>query len=743
MTSHAYGQLLELPTRRAAPLDVVLGKLRVPAPRSGAVRRTALVNRLRGARRVPVVSVVAPAGYGKTTTLAQWVERDDRACAWISLDRRDDDASRLLLHLAAALDRIAPLGEPLLDALRAPRVSIWNRLVPRVTEALDSLPEPSIVVLDNIEHIRSHEALEVIAALAHQLPEESTLALSGRTEPGIRLGRLRADGMLLEVGMDVLSLNRREAERLLDAGRIRFSDDDLTYLMRRTEGWPAALYLATLAKREQPEAEAATFSGADRNVADYLEAEYLGKLPGERLAFLTRTSIVETMCGSLCDALLDRTGSAYELEALERDNLFLVPLDRDRDWFRYRHLFRDQLLHRLEQHDAAELPTLHRRAAAWYEAHGDLAAAVPHLVRAGEHGRAADLVESLVLPACDEGRAHDAEALIALFDEDLEHHPRVAMLGAWVHILLGHEAEAVRFGAVAQPENETPIASIVRATLCQQGPEQMLADSRRALRELPATSPAHPMARALEGVALALLGDLATADSCLRQAADEAAAASATTALATATAQRALVAASLDDQAAAGTLAADALAATPHDGARLGGGALERALWARELLRRGSWREAASGLAEADASLASGPPAAPWLAVQTSLEIARARVALRDRAGATDALADAQAVLDRNPRAGALEEQVRQLRGSAALGKLTNSNGLTKAELRLIPLLATHLSFREIGNRLFVSRNTVKTQAISVYRKLGVSSRSEAIERATEIGLLAGVSQTQ
>jgi len=745
MTSHAFAQLLELPARRAAPLDVGLGKLRVPSPRPGSIRRTALVNRLRAARRVPVVSIVAPAGYGKTTTLAQWLERDDRAAAWISLDRRDDDPVRLLLHLAGALDRITPLPNELIDALRAPRVSIWKRVVPRLAETLDSLPQPSIVVLDNFEHVRSHEALEVIAALTHQLPDESTLVLSGRTEPGVRLGTLRADGLLLEIGMDGLALNRREAESLFDAGGVHNTDEELALLLTRTEGWPAALHLAALARKDQPDEPAGAFSGADRNVDDYLQAEYLGRLSADRLSFLMRTSIVESMCGSLCDALLGRTGSAYELEALEREDLFLVPLDRSRTWFRYRHLFRDQLRHRLEQHEAGELRTLHRRAAAWYEAHGDLTAAVPHLVGAGQHDRAADLVERLVLPACDEGRAQEVEPLIALFHEDqLDRHPAVAAVGAWVHLLLGDAPRALQLAALAESSGEVqPLAAIVRSALCLEGPERMLADARRAADGLPALSRLLAIARTLEGVAQVLLGDLEAADACLRRAAEEATAAASTTALAAATAQRALIAAATGDEQGAASLAAESLALTPHDTARIGRGVLGRALWARELLRQGSWQEAISELAAADALLATSSPAVPWLAVQTSLAIARSRLALRDRSAAESALAAADAVLLRHPQLGTLPDEVAELRRRASSEALGNPAALTKAELRLLPLLATHLSFREIGNRLFVSRNTVKTQAISVYRKLGVSSRSEAIERATEIGLLAGVSQTQ
>jgi LuxR family transcriptional regulator, maltose regulon positive regulatory protein len=735
MPTQANGQLLDFPGHRACDLDVVHGKLRAPAPRPGSVRRTALVNRLRAARRMPLVSIVAPAGYGKTTTLAQWAARDERPCAWISVDRHDDDPLRLIAHLTAALDRMAPIDDSLLDALRFPGRSIWTTVVPRLTEALTSLPEPVIVVLDHVDRAASEETLEVVALLAHQLPTESTLALAARVEPAIPLATLRADGLLLEVGPELLRLNRREAAALLAGQGVLLTDPELDELVERTEGWAAGVYLASLARRS---GAGGSFSGADRTVVDYLRDEYLQGLRPERLAFLRRTSILESMSAPSCDELLGRTDSASELEAIERAKLFLVPLDREHRHFRYHHLFGDLLRHDLELHHPEEARALHTRAARWYEAHGDRAAAVPHLFAAGEIDHAADVVASLVLEACDGGHRSDAERWIGMFgDAELERRPELAALGAWVHMLAGSGTEPTRLLALADRSGPHPLADLVRSALGRAGPVRMLADARAAAETVPEGSRAAALARFLEGAAQALLENLDAADATLRQAAEDAVVSEAAGALAGATAQRALIAARRGDTDAADALAAAAAAVDLPEDARIGGGALELALAARALLRRGDWQEASDKLAAAEERCRKAA-APPWLAVQASLEIAHARLALRDRDGATRALAVAHGILPRLCEPGPLAACVHELGELGPVEPESHPAGLTPAELRLLPVLATHLSFREIGLRFHVSRNTIKTQAISVYRKLGVSSRSEAIERAAELGLLAG-----
>jgi LuxR family transcriptional regulator, maltose regulon positive regulatory protein len=715
-------------TAATATLDVVPGKLRVPAPRPGCVTRTALVNRLRAARSFPVISVVAPAGYGKTTLLAQWIERDKRPCAWVSVDDRDNDPLVLLRGLAAALDELAPLEARLVEALRRPGRSVWTKLVPRLAEAIASFPTPPIVVLDDVGRLESRSSLDLVSTMAELLHADSTLVLSSREEPDLPIATLRADGRLFEIGTELLALNYREADCLVRATGLDLPDERIGQLLEQTEGWAAALYLAALALHESQE-----FAGDDRSLVDYVRAEYLTAVSPERLDFLQRTSILEEMTGPLVDAVLDRTGSAADLEEIERANMLVVPLDRRRERFRYHRLFRDLLRHDLALRDPASVASLHARAAGWLEVHGEPANAAPHWLAAGEVDRAAELVSALVLPACERGKVDQAEQWLGLFDDaQLEGHPHLAALSAWVNLLEGREAEALRCLAIADG-GKSAEAAVLRAALCRSGPEEMSADAARANTKLPKKSAWRPIALYLAGTAELLRGNSDTADSTLVKAIDTAREQDASATIAAALAQRAVIAAERDEHDRAHELAQEALEAGPPTG-RVGRGALEVVLCARALLRCGHWDEAARELRAAEEQRAAW--VVPWLAVQTDVEIAWARITLRDLEAARRVIDRAREILQRRPL-GTLDRDVADVAVAAQQDERRGRPArLTGAELRLLPLLATHLSFREIGTMFFISRNTVKTQAISVYRKLGVSSRSGAIERAAELGLL-------
>jgi LuxR family transcriptional regulator, maltose regulon positive regulatory protein len=692
--------------------DVVEAKLRVPAPRPGGVSRTGLVNRLRVPGPHDVTTVVAPAGYGKTTVLAQWAERDDRPFAWVTLDERDADPAVLLRHVAAALHRV----EPRTSLPRTPTA-------PRVAASLSALDDPVVLALDDVSRLGSAATLETVLGLADHLSPGSLLVLAGRALPAPRLATLRAAGRLVEVGPARLALTRREAELLLRAAGVELTRDELGGLLATTEGWPAGVALAALALRER---DARAVGADDRFLADYLRAECLDGLPDDRLAFLRRTSLLDRLSGPLCDAVLGVADSARTLEALEADGLFVVPLDRSRTWFRYHRVFRELLRRELERHEP-DRAALHARAAGWLEANGDPDGAIEHAAAAGDLARVARLVGGIVPPAFDGDRAATVERWLALFDGDaLARHPAIAPLGAWVHAVRGRAAEAERWLEAA---GDGPLAALVRAALCRDGVAQMLEDAEVAVEELSAESPWLPTALLLEGSARALAGDRPRAETVLGLAADAAGALGAEATRLAAVGERALVAAGGDDRA-----LLDALA--PGDGGR---GPLERAVLARALLRRGRADDARAELASARRLTPQLTHALPWLAVQARLELVRAYITLRDAVPAAALLAEAEQILRRRPDLGVLPAQARDLAGEVErLRELRagRRSALTGAELRLLPLLATHLSFREIGDRLSVSRNTIKTQAVSVYRKLGVSSRSEAIREAARLGLL-------
>jgi LuxR family transcriptional regulator, maltose regulon positive regulatory protein len=727
--------LLEVGPPTAAPFDYVEAKLGIPAPRPGDVSRTGLVNRLRVTSSRPVAALVAPAGYGKTTLLAQWAHRDRRRFAWVSVDERDNDPLTLLRHLAVALDRIEPLGAAVMEALAEPEEPAWTAAVPRLASAVAALSCRSVIVLDDAHILRRGDSSKAIVAVAEHVPAGSMLVLAGRTEPQMPIAALRAEGRLLEIGAAELALTPHDAHLLLRAAGADVTEDEAGRLAERTEGWPAGLALAALSLRDL-NGDRYELTGDDRYVSEYFRSEYLSRLSRPRLTFLRRTSVLEKMSGPLCDAVLEATDTASELESLASQ--LLVTLDSQGSWYRYHRLFRELLRSELDKHEPNLAPELHRRAADWFEVHGEPESELEHAGAAGDTARVARIIVSIALPAYSRGRAAAVEGWLEQFDDDalLAGYPAVAAQGAWIHALRGRAPEADRWLAAAEGSDADGPAAVTRAAMCKAGVRRMLADAEAALAALPENSHWRPLALLLAGIALLLSEENDRAVRFLRDAAGEAERLGLTETLVVALAERSLLAEAEGDQAEGRHLA---LLTRDHleklDGYPTTSIAL--AVSARALLQKGRYDEARSYLAKACA-LTPLLTAAPWLAVQARLELARVHLTLRDDGAARGLLSEAGAILRTQPDLGTLAAQATDLRRE--LRKIpehgNGKSGLTRAELRLLPLLATHLSFREIGERLFVSRNTIKTQAISTYRKLGVSSRSDAIDRAAELGLV-------
>jgi len=740
---------VEVERRSGIPFDVIESKIRVPTLRPGVVSRTALINRLRAAA-VPVGAVVAPAGYGKTTLLAQWAGRDARPFAWVTLDQRDNDPVVLLRHTAAALHRIQPLAPSVLGALASSRRSIWQAAVPRLGSAVAKLGAPFVLVLDEAHALEPGDSTDAVAALADHLGPGSMMVLAGRAAPRLPIASLRASGRLLELGPDLLALTPREARLVIRGADVDLSTAAEAALVDRSEGWAAAVYLGALSIGESGQ-EDAEFRGDDRYLADYIRAECLARLRPKQLAFLRRSSVLPRMSAPLCDEILARSGSALELDSLDQANLFLVPLDRRRGWFRYRRLFHDLLARELAEREPELVPTLNRRAADWFEANGDPESALEHAAALGDTAWVARIVSAIGMPLYD-GRAAVVERWLPRFDDQagLDRYPALAVLGGWARALRGRSAEAERLldAAGCAPRKGQlpdgsgslgPWISLLRAAMCVDGVDRMGADVDAALEALPHRSPWRPIALLLRGVARALDGAAESAEAILSDAAVTAESFGATGARMIAAGQRSLLAAERDDQAASDAFALEARDLVDGGHADSPTSALGLAACARAMLRRGRWDEARTQLALARRLTPALTHALPWLSVQTRLELARAYITLRDADAVRMMLDQIDDIRRRRPDLGVLGLQLAELRDE--LDELCDSaagagSGLTKAELRLLPLLATHLSFREIGDRLYVSRNTIKTQAISVYRKLGVSSRSEAIDRARELGLV-------
>jgi LuxR family maltose regulon positive regulatory protein len=740
-------------TPRGEPraFELLRSKLDIPPPRPGLVDRSGLVDRFSRASNCRFVSVVAPPGYGKTTALAQWAAHDGRRFAWVSLDHRDNDPAVLLTYIAEALNADGTLESGVFKGLTGAGDSLWARGLPRLGKALAARRDPLVLVLDDVHELQNHDGLDALLALLPHVPPGSQLVLSGRTEARVGLAKLRADGELLELGPKALALSDAEAHALLGAAGLDVTGAEAKALNEHAEGWAAGLYLAALSL-DGGSSSPASFGGDDRFVTDYLRSEELARVGPAELEFLIRSSVLDRMCGPLCDTVLERDDSAQMLEKLEHENLFVVALDQRRRWFRYHNLFREMLQGELERREPELAATLNRRAASWWEASGKPEIAIECSAAAGDTDEVARLVTAFAFPYYRSGLVTTVERWLETFDDSalLERYPAIAVFGVWLHALRGRPDAAERWALAVETSHHrgtmpdgSPFeawAATVRALLCRKGVEQMQIDAELAISRLPAASPWRPASILLQGMAVLFSGDLDRAEAILDQAAEAAVAGGAVWVGVVTRSEKALLALERGDLGAAESELALARAfiddAPSADYVMT---AILLAVTARLAIAKGQGARARQALVSAQLMRPMMTHALSWFSVQARLQLARAHLALSDARGAAVLYHEADDILRRRPKLGTLVAEAEDVLAKLSTG-VPQSSGwastLTAAELRLLPLLTTHLSFREIAERLFVSRNTVKTQAISVYRKLDASSRSEAIDRAIELGLV-------
>jgi len=744
--------------RRAGPgFDLVKSKLRRPVLRPGTVIRSSLIDRLARDDTCPVVSVAAPAGYGKTTLVAQWAEHDGRAVAWVALDERDNDPKVLLSYVAAALDAVQPVGERVFEALASPASSIPGSVIPRLGSALASMTVPVVLVLDDVHMLHNRECRDALSVLADHVPDQSRLVLIGRSEPPLRIARLRAEGRILEVGPGDLALSRAEAAALLRAAELTLDEDEVAALHERTEGWPVGLYLAALYLREGGSVGTAAFSfrGDDRFVSEYLESEVLARISARHREFLTRTAVLERMSGSLCAAVLEDPRAAGTLLQLAESNLLLVPLDQRGQWYRYHHLFRDMLLAVLERLEPDLVQVLRRRAASWYLRNGRPEEALEYSMAAGNVNLAASLIAQLAVPARRQGRIATLLRWLGWLEArgEIEAYPMVMVLATLIYAWLGRSAEAERWALVMDswPDGHqnglgdpavAAWAAAVRAFMGRHGITQMLADADEAVRAFPAAGIVSSAPALLQGIARILAGDLDGGDTALADAVVLGQQTGTLDIAAHALAERSLVAMARGQWDQAEDLAGHAGAALRRARAEDGYVApLVCAVQARAALRRGNVSMARQQLVGAQRARPLLTYSVPHVAVQARIELARVHLALADTFAARTLMDEVDDILKRRPDLGTLIDEALELRTRISAELAPSAEGassLTAAELRVLPMLATHLSFPEIGAEMFLSPNTVKSQATSIYRKLGVSSRHQAVIRSRELGLLEG-----
>ena len=390
------------------PAPLLETKFYVPRSRRGLVPRPRLSERLDRGAASKLMLVSAPAGFGKTTLLTEWLAAgpaapaDERLAAWLSLDRGDNDPVSFWTYVIAALRTVAPgVGESALALLHAPQPPPIETVLTVLLNELGAVAGDIVLVLDDYHVIDARDVQDGMAFLLDHLPPWLHVVIASRADPALPLARLRARGELVETRAAELRFTPDEAAAYLNEMMgLQLTARDVAALEGRTEGWIAALQLAALSMQGRDDVAGfiAGFAGDDRHVVDYLVEEVLQRQPEHVQAFLLQTSILGRLSGPLCDAVTGQGGGKAMLEALDRGNLFLVPLDDRRQWYRYHHLFADMLQVRLLDEQPGQVPDLHRRASAWYQQNGEPSVAISHALAAEDFERAADLVE-LAIPA--------------------------------------------------------------------------------------------------------------------------------------------------------------------------------------------------------------------------------------------------------------------------------------------------------------------------------------------------------
>lgn len=527
------------------PEDLLASKLNIPPLRPSLVPRPRLIDRLdeglRANRGLTLVS--APAGFGKTTLVVDWLQRAGLPAAWLSLDEADNDLPRFLAYLAAALQQVdEEIGAPLQSAVQSPQLPPIEKALAGLLNQFAGRADPFMMVLDDFHLLTEASVIAVVKFLLDHQPPQLHLLITTREDPDLPLARLRARGQLTEIRAGDLRFTPGEAGQFLRGPMgLAITEQDLAALAARTEGWAAGLQLAGLSmqKHGDPKSFIDHFSGSHRHILDYLSEEVLRQQPEDIRAFLLRTSILDSLCGSLCDAVAGRDDSDRVLARLEAANLFIVPLDEERRWYRYHHLFSELLRGQLARSQPEEIPLLHRRASRWYEEHGEIRAAVEHALQDAGPGRAAQLIEQYAFPMLYQGHV---AVVLGWFDRlpegALHAAPMACIAKAWalalmqrspragaVDLALADAGRALEQAGAGQALRDLVAghAASIRAYLLQtparmgEKPETLIALSQEANRRLPPDEKAIRSVNSLNiGYANLVLVDLPAAETAFR-----------------------------------------------------------------------------------------------------------------------------------------------------------------------------------------------------------------------------------
>jgi LuxR family transcriptional regulator, maltose regulon positive regulatory protein len=730
-------------------------KLAAPSQRAGTLSRPRILRALDAGEDSALTLVAAPPGYGKSTAVREWVASRDTAFAWVTLDEGDNDPVRLWRYVTTAVGRVLPgVPHPVLRRLSVTGAPI-EVAIDELANGIAIAKQELVVVLDDLQKVTNLDCLASLEYCLARLPKTARIVVMTRVDPPLNVAGLRGRSNLTELRADELAFTADEARQtLLDRGRLELDDDDIELLLHRTEGWPAALTLATFWLRKVDDVALAVhrFGADQRFIADYLSHEVLSSLDDDLRTFLLRVSVLGRFTPELCDAVLERSDSASLLAELEQATLFISRLERGR-WYRVHSLFADFATWQLEAIERAAPREIHGRAAAYLRAHAMPVEAAEHAVIAGDEALIAEILVDHHLTFIRTGGAHSLLRWVhTLSDTELIRHPELAAAGATAAAMVGGRALDRRrlLALTKRAEAERPelfgryadaVAGMVVAASVDDDVGEAVINGRRAVQAAERSAD-EVLVAALAGHARALYfaGELDTAWAQGKRAIEHPEAERRTPGHAFARATLALVAVEQGRHRFARVHAEKAKALMGGNGtSRSWLGANAAAALGSVLFAEGSLVDAERELAFAEHFFADEVATLHYAWLLVLLARVRCERGRLHEAQATIEMAD-EAIAELRD-CGRVPDLAEQARSELARARARANGGEileppSEAELAVLDLLSSDLSAREIGVKLFLSPNTIRSHTRSIYRKLGVTSREAAVARATATGLL-------
>ena len=722
-----------------------------PRPLNGRViRRNRLLRRLDAAADAKLIVVACPAGYGKSTLLADWAaSRGEHApVAWVSVNEADNDPVVFWAHLGRALRQVCPgLGDAVADEITAPAL-IMDRVLPRLVSALAGQPAMTLV-LDDVHALEPGASRHMLRWLVDHKPAALQLVLSTRAEPGFPVGRLRAQGHLVELRANDLRFTAAEGVALLnERDALRLATEDVVSLVERTEGWPAGLYLASLslAAASDRHALVARFGASNRHVVDFLVEEVMDSFSQEKQDFMIHTSVLETLNGPLCDAVLDQSGSRGALAELARTNLFVIPLDDDGVSYRYHRMFGQLLEVQLHNREPGVARELHHRAMTWHREQGAMQEAIGHALDSDDVDAATDILTTSWLAFFNAYRYSSVLAMLRRFPTvNRDNDAALLLIQAWALSFCGAHADATR--TIEKLESSfTPDEGRVAGFSCLDSGLRMLravfpngdvgaqlANARRVAELEGPQSRWWPVSQYSLGVGSYFAGDLAAADDYFRLAQLRGEPAGQAITVATAIAYRSLISGDLGNAEDQQRYASEANEFVAERGLQHPLGAVRVAVGVAAAARA-DYQYAIAQLDDGVEFLRTWGE--PLVLAHALIRLADVFRANGDSARAPSILAEARAIVDSCPDPRTLADRLGNLDRASTPNDATNGAPLTARERDVVRRLDSDNTEAEIAAALFVSFNTLHAHVRSAYRKLGVASRRDAVTRAKARGVM-------